>query len=78
VVLVIVAAFYTAFRCMMDELAQEDMMEERDYMLQRVERARASGRQIDGLESAKRFMASIPVILPMKASTHTEELLLLL
>ena len=63
---------------MMDELAQEDMMEERDYMLQRVERARASGRQIDGLESAKRFMASIPVILPMKASTHTEELLLLL
>lgn len=60
-VLVIVAAFYTAFRCMMDELTQEDMMQERDYMLQRVERARASGRQIDGLESAKRFMASIPV-----------------
>jgi hypothetical protein len=46
---------------MLDEIEQEDLAQERDYLQQRVERARSSGRQVDGLEAAKRFLASIPV-----------------
>ena len=61
VVLVTLAMAYTLYRCMLDEIEQEDLAQERDYLQQRVERARSSGRQVDGLEAAKRFLASIPV-----------------